>query len=114
MKQFSGFPSGMQFTPVPILFFSRLLPGVRSVISFIAGVAHMPIGRFIVYSTLGAIPWTIALVYAGTVLGSNWTQIRGILQPFDTLILVACVAAVAVFVLYQLRHSGSQDGRSEA
>jgi membrane protein DedA with SNARE-associated domain len=98
----------------PTAFFSRLLPGVRSVISFIAGVAHMPIGRFIVYSTLGAIPWTIALVYAGTVLGSNWTQIRETLRPFDTLILVACVAAVAVFVLYQLLHSGSRRGQSEA
>jgi membrane protein DedA with SNARE-associated domain len=90
----------------PTAFISRLLPGVRSVISFIAGISRMPIGRFIVYSTLGAIPWTIALVYAGTVLGQNWVEIRDAMRPFDTLILVACVAAVLVFVAWQLRHPG--------
>ncbi len=98
----------------PTAFISRLLPGVRSVISFIAGVAHMPIGRFIVYSTLGAIPWTIALVYAGTGLGANWTQIRDTLRPFDTLILVACVAAVVAFVWWRLGHPGWRSGQSAA
>jgi len=78
----------------PTAFISRLLPGVRTAISFVAGVSHMPIGRFTVYSTLGAIPWTITLVYAGTVLGSNWVQIRDDLRPYDTLIVLACVAAV--------------------
>jgi membrane protein DedA with SNARE-associated domain len=90
----------------PTAFISRLLPGVRSVISFIAGVSHMPIGRFILYSTLGAIPWTIALVYAGTVLGANWRDIREMLRPFDTLILIACVLAVVGFVWWRLGHPG--------
>jgi membrane protein DedA with SNARE-associated domain len=98
----------------PTAFISRLLPGVRSVISFIAGVSRMPIGRFIVYSTLGAIPWTIALVYAGTVLGANYTQIRDTLRPFDTLILVACVAAVVAFVWWRVGHPGWRSGQSAA
>lgn len=94
----------------PTAFISRLLPGVRTVISFVAGVSHMPIKRFTVYSTLGAIPWTIALVYAGTVLGSHWTEIRDDLKPFDNLILVVCIAAVAVFVVWRLRSRGSDEG----
>jgi membrane protein DedA with SNARE-associated domain len=98
----------------PTAFISRLLPGIRSIISFIAGVSHMPIGRFTAYSTLGAIPWTIALVYAGTVLGANWTRIRDDLRPFDTLILLACVAAVAVFVWWRLGHPGWRRGGVEA
>ncbi|MGA2513346.1 MAG: DedA family protein [Candidatus Limnocylindrales bacterium] len=98
----------------PTAFISRLLPGIRSVISFIAGVSHMPIGRFTLYSTLGAIPWTIALVYAGTVLGANWTRIRDDLRPFDTLILLACVAAVALFVWWRLGHPGWRGGGIEA
>jgi membrane protein DedA with SNARE-associated domain len=98
----------------PTAFFSRLLPGIRTVISFIAGVSHMPIRRFTIYSTLGAIPWTIALVYAGTVLGSNWTRIRDDLKPFDTLILLACVAAVVVFVVWRLLGGRSDGGRAEA
>ena len=65
------------------MFFSRLLPIVRTFISFPAGVARMPIGPFIVYSTAGAFLWSILLVYAGTVLGANWVDIRHALQPFD-------------------------------
>lgn len=98
----------------PTAFISRLLPGIRTVISFVAGVSHMPIGRFAVYSTLGAIPWTIALVYAGTVLGSNWIQIRDDLKPYDTLIILACVAAVVLFVIWRLVRSGSDRGEAEA
>ena len=98
----------------PTAFFSRLLPGIRTVISFVAGVSHMPIKRFAIYSTLGAIPWTIALVYAGTVLGSNWTRIRDDLKPFDTLILRACVAAVVLFVVWRLRGGDSEPGQAEA
>jgi membrane protein DedA with SNARE-associated domain len=98
----------------PTAFFSRLLPGIRSVISFIAGVSHMPIGRFIVYSTLGAVPWTIALVYAGVVLGENWIQIREAFRPFDTAILVACILAVVAFVWWRLGHPGWRTAEPEA
>jgi membrane protein DedA with SNARE-associated domain len=91
----------------PTAFISRLLPGVRSVISFIAGISRMPIGRFTLYSTLGAIPWTIALVYAGTQLGSRWTDIRDAMRPFDTLILVVLVLAVIVFVVWRIFHRDS-------
>jgi membrane protein DedA with SNARE-associated domain len=98
----------------PTAFISRLLPGVRTVISFVAGISHMPIGRFTLYSTLGAIPWTIALVYAGTVLGSNWTKIRDDLKPFDTAILLALVAMVIVFVIWRLTRSGADGGEADA
>lgn len=98
----------------PTAFISRLLPGVRSVISFIAGVSHMPIGRFTVYSTLGAIPWTIALVYAGTVLGANWVQIRDALRPFDLVIILAAVLAVIAFVWWRLGHPGLRRTEQEA
>src|SRR5436309_7673288 len=64
-------------------FVSRLLPIARTFISFPAGVAHMPLGKFILYSTLGAIPWSILLVWAGVQLGANWLQIRATLQPYD-------------------------------
>jgi membrane protein DedA with SNARE-associated domain len=96
----------------PTAFIGRLLPGVRSVMGFAAGVARMPFRQFVVFSGLGVIPWTVALVYAGTVLGSNWTQIRSDLKPFDNLILIACLAAVVLFVVWRLFHSGSD--RSEA
>jgi membrane protein DedA with SNARE-associated domain len=87
-------------------FFSRLLPVVRTFISFPAGVARMPIGQFIAYSAAGAIPWSIALVFAGTQLGIHWVDIRHALQPFDTLIVVAFVALVVLFIWWRLGRPG--------
>jgi membrane protein DedA with SNARE-associated domain len=91
-------------------FFSRLLPVVRTFISFPAGVARMPIGKFVVYSTLGAFPWSMALVFAGMQLGANWTSIRHALQPFDLLIALACVAGVLAFVWWRLGMPGWRRG----
>jgi membrane protein DedA with SNARE-associated domain len=87
-------------------FFSRLLPIVRTFISFPAGVARMPLRTFIVYSTAGAFIWSTLLVYAGTVLGSNWVKIRETLQPFDLLIAVGVVALVVLFVWWRLGMPG--------
>jgi membrane protein DedA with SNARE-associated domain len=90
----------------PTVFFSRLLPIVRTFISFPAGVVRMPLGKFVVYSTAGAFLWSLLLVYAGTVLGANWTEIRKALQPFDLLIAVAIVAGVGLFVWFHLGRPG--------
>jgi membrane protein DedA with SNARE-associated domain len=93
-------------------FFSRLLPIVRTFISFPAGVARMPLGKFIAYSSAGAFLWSILLVYAGTVLGSNWVKIRETLQPFDTVIAVGVVALVVLFVWWRLGRPGWRRGTS--
>jgi membrane protein DedA with SNARE-associated domain len=87
-------------------FFSRLLPIVRTFISFPAGVARMPIWTFIVYSTAGAFLWSMLLVFAGMQLGANWVSIRHALQPFDLLIAVAVVAGVLLFIWWRLGMPG--------
>ena len=87
-------------------FFSRLMPIVRTFISFPAGVARMPIGKFIVYSTLGALPWSILLVWAGQQLGANWVDIREMLQPYDLLIAVLGVLVVVGFIWWRLGMPG--------
>ncbi len=83
-------------------FFSRLLPIVRTFISFPAGVARMPLGKFVAYSTAGAFIWSTLLVYAGTVLGAHWVDIRHALQPFDLLIAVGFVVLIVLFVWWRL------------
>jgi membrane protein DedA with SNARE-associated domain len=88
------------------VFIGRLLPIVRTFISFPAGVARMPIVPFIVYSTAGAFLWSALLVYAGTILGDNWTEIRHLLQPFDLAIAVGVVALVAGFIWWRLGMPG--------
>jgi membrane protein DedA with SNARE-associated domain len=87
-------------------FFSRLLPIVRTFISFPAGVARMPLRTFIAYSTLGALPWSMALVFAGTQLGTHWLDIRHALQPFDLLIAAVFLALAALFVWWRLGRPG--------
>jgi len=95
-------------------FFSRLLPIVRTFISFPAGVARMPLGKFIVYSTLGALPWSIALVWAGEQLGANWEDIRHALEPFDLAIAVALVVLFVVLLWWRLGMPGWRRGNGAA
>jgi membrane protein DedA with SNARE-associated domain len=88
------------------VFVGRLLPIIRTFISFPAGVARMPLRRFVAYSTAGALPWSMLLVYAGTVLGANWVDIRHALQPFDLAIAVVVGVAVVAFVWWRLGMPG--------
>jgi membrane protein DedA with SNARE-associated domain len=83
-------------------FFSRLLPIVRTFISFPAGVARMPIRTFVAYSTAGAFIWSALLVWAGVQLGKNWEEIRRLLQPFDLAIAVGVVVLAVVFLWLRL------------
>ena len=103
------------------VFIGRLLPIVRTFISFPAGVARMPIVPFILYSTAGAFLWSALLVYAGTVLGANWVDIRHMLQPFDLAIAIGVVGLVLGFIWWRLgmpgrpgRATPSEDAAPEA
>jgi len=87
-------------------FFSRLLPIVRTFISFPAGVARMNLPKFIAYSTAGAFLWSMLLVWGGTVLGANWEDIRQMLQPFDLLIAVLVVVGALGLLWWRLGTPG--------
>ena len=87
-------------------FFSRLLPVVRTFISFPAGVARMPLATFIAYSTAGAFLWSMLLVFAGVQLGSRWVDIRHALQPFDLAIAIVVVLGLVLFIWWRLGMPG--------
>ncbi|MCL4459015.1 MAG: DedA family protein [Chloroflexi bacterium] len=89
------------------IFFSRLMPIVRTFISFPAGVARMNFVKFLIYTTIGSFPWSFGLVYAGKIFGDNWAQIRVYLQKFDYLVLAAIVALVILYVYRHVRRSSA-------
>lgn len=57
------------------VFTGRLLPGIRTFISLPAGVAQYPLPHFIAFTVIGTVPWTMLLVYVGSLLGENWQTI---------------------------------------
>jgi membrane protein DedA with SNARE-associated domain len=85
------------------VFFSRLLPVIRTFISLPAGVARMPFGRFSVYTLLGCVPWTFALAGIGYVLGENWAAAERVLRPISWLVALALAALAASWVVHRVR-----------
>ena len=80
------------------VFLGRMVPLVRTFVSYPAGISRMPLGRFVLFSTLGSLPWNAALIYAGFVVGENYPQIEAALKPYEYVIYLGVLAVVA-FVL---------------
>ena len=85
------------------VFFSRMLPIVRTFISIPAGIARMPLWRFVIFSVLGAIPWVMLLVWAGILLGDHWTDLKQSLKGLDYLVAAVLVGLVALFIWRHLK-----------
>ncbi len=83
---------------------SRMLPVVRTFISVPAGIARMPVWRFLLFSVAGALPWIMLLVWGGTVLGANWAQIKTALRGLDYLVVAAVLVLVGLFLWRHLAH----------
>ena len=78
------------------VFFSRMLPAVRTFISLPAGIAKMDIVKFSMYSFLGSLPWNFALAYLGYTFAGRWDLLQGYLHNFNlvafTLIFIVAVS----------------------
>ena len=83
------------------VFFSRLLPVIRTFIALPAGVARMPRGRFHLYTFLGSWPWCLGLAWVGLKLGARWDtdpRLKLWFHRFDAIIGGLLVIAVVAFV----------------
>ena len=84
------------------VFFSRMLPIVRTFISLPAGVAKMPFWRFTVLTALGCIPWVFALVFIGKQAGDRWETWKDNLHYIDyAVVAVIIVGAVWLFIRWR-------------
>jgi len=85
------------------VFFSRMLPIIRTFISLPAGVARMPFWRFTAFTLAGCIPWVLALALVGKSVGDNWEEWRDHLHYLDYLVVVAVIAGGVYWLIKRRR-----------
>ncbi len=85
-----------------IIFFGRLLPTIRSLISFPAGVAKMNLGVFTVYSLAGSVVWSCILVSAGYLLGDGWEKTIEWISGYEKGALMAVGVAILIYAGYSI------------
>jgi membrane protein DedA with SNARE-associated domain len=83
-------------------FFGRMVPVIRSLVSYAAGIAKMPLLPFIVFTALGSLPFTFVLVLAGAQLGENWEQIGAVLKRFEYAVLAVLVAIALAWIWFRI------------
>lgn len=83
-------------------FFGRLVPVVRSLVSFAAGLSRMPLPKFILFTFLGSLPFTAMLVFAGLQLGANWESVGPVLKRFEYAILAVLAVIVIAWVWFRI------------
>ena len=87
------------------VFFTRMLPIVRTFISLPAGVARMPFWRFTVFTLLGCIPWVLLLTFIGKQAGDNWESWKDSLHYVDYAVAAAIVIGVVWLVVRSRRRA---------
>jgi membrane protein DedA with SNARE-associated domain len=84
-------------------FLSRLLPIVRTFISFPLGITRVRLLPFTVYTFVGSAIWCGALAYGGYVFGSRWEELRAIMRPFDIPIAIIIIAGFIYYIVHHVR-----------
>jgi membrane protein DedA with SNARE-associated domain len=88
---------------VKAVFFGRMIPVFRSLISIPAGVERMPVLTFLLYTTLGSLIWNTVFVMAGYLLGENWHVVEGYAGAFQNVVIVVTALALGWFVVTRVR-----------
>ncbi len=68
---------------IALVFWGRLVPGIRTLISVPAGIELMPLGPFLIWTTLGSLIWTLLLTSAGLLLGESYSNVALLIDPFS-------------------------------
>ncbi|MGZ8884740.1 MAG: DedA family protein [Halobacteriota archaeon] len=85
------------------VFVSRLLPVVRTFISYPAGIVRMDVKKFSLYTVLGSFPWCLGLAYIGLLLGPHWEDIEGLFIYLDVLVIAGIIGLVAYLIYHRER-----------
>ena len=85
------------------VFFSRMLPVVRTFISLPAGFARVNFPAFLFYTFIGSLPWTALILYLGMFFGENWKELLKYGHEASIVVVIALVVAVAVYFFRKKR-----------
>ena len=96
------------------VFFTRMLPIIRTFISLPAGVARMPFWRFTALTALGCIPWVLMLGIVGREVGDRWEEWREYLAYGDYVVVVAILIGIAYLLIRRRRRGGGAEKDAEA
>ena len=89
---------------VSLVFWGRLVPGIRTLISVPAGVELMPITPFLIWTTAGSLIWTLFLTITGFYLGDNYANIELWMNPFANIfkvIIVLIISGALITLIYK-------------
>jgi membrane protein DedA with SNARE-associated domain len=86
-----------------VIFFGRMVPIVRSLISVPAGLASMPLGKFSLFTAVGTALWSFILAFAGRMLGENWHLVSDFIDKYENIVLVVVVLAFVYFIYTRWR-----------
>lgn len=94
------------------VFFGRLVPGVRSLISIPAGISGMNVLQFLLYSAAGALIWTAVLAYLGRLLGQNYERVNEYLGPITYVVLGGLLIAGIIWVVRRKKRQTTGDAQA--
>src|SRR3954454_8991408 len=96
------------------VFFGRMLPIVRTFISLPAGTARMPLGRFVLFTTAGCVPWVLLLAIIGREVGSRWEDWRGYLHYLDYAVIALVVLGIPYLIVRRRRAAAHAESSPSA
>jgi len=84
---------------VSLVFWGRLVPGIRTLISVPAGIELMPLRKFLIWTTLGSFIWVVLLTYAGYLFGENYLIIETYLEKIKYFVKPILIFIVLYFFI---------------
>lgn len=86
-----------------VVFFGRMIPAIRSLISIPAGMARMPMLPFLTLTAIGSAIWTTLLAYAGYVLGANYDMVESFISPISKIVVVTVLIIAAIIAIFRIK-----------
>ena len=90
------------------IFFGRLVPLIRSLISIPAGMSRMNMGIFLLLTTIGTLIWNTILVSVGAAVGASWSDIVGYMDIYSNVVYLILAVLIVLFLVFYIKKRKGQ------